>query len=417
MGPEKKILLIAYYFPPLGLGGVNRPWALYEYLPDFGFDVTVLTIKNIVYPACDFSRDIRADENSIVRTESLDPARLMYKLGLRRAALSPGARSAASWLNFPDSKRGWNLFARNEAAKIVMRKNIGIVITTSPPPSVHLIGMKLKAEYPVKWIADFRDFWFSLPIEMIYPTDLQRKYALNLKRKITASADHLVSVNNSIHDYLGGGTVITNGADPRIAERWQTAVKKDPERFIIGILGTIDDLCPIEPLFRIIRSAAEPYPEILKKVSIVHVGRIDSRRTFNLAEKYSLSAALELKGYLPRDQAVDCLAAVDLLYFSVSRFGRFDILPGRLFDYLVSGKPILAVVPPASDAETLLNEANREGAFAPDKISEAARYLEKLYQNWHRREKPPGNRTPHLEKYTTKTMAAKYADLLDDLIR
>ncbi|MCX6825673.1 MAG: hypothetical protein NTV06_00185, partial [candidate division Zixibacteria bacterium] len=144
---RKNILLVSYYFPPLGMGGVGRPYSLFKYLPDYGYDVTVLTVKTILYPEYDHSLLAGVDKAKIARTGSFDPARLLYLVGLRnKKALESSLLRKGGWLYFPDSKRGWNLLATPRAKNIIKQKNIAAVITTTPPPSSHLIGMKLKKQ-------------------------------------------------------------------------------------------------------------------------------------------------------------------------------------------------------------------------------------------------------------------------------
>lgn len=417
MIPKKDILLLSYYFPPLGMGGVGRPHALYRHLPEFGYNVIVLTVKDVLYPAYDYSLLDDKDEESIIRTGSVDPARILHLLGLKRRGKSYIGSSGAARFFFPDSKRGWNRFALRKARHIIEKGNISALITTSPPPSTHIVGLKLKALSGIPWIADFRDFWFSLPIELVYPTRIHKSYALRLKQKIVGLADAVVVVNNSIKNYLGRGEVIMNGADIELSRHWRFECERSNDKFTIGILGTINELCPVESLFKAIASLIADDVSLQDKLSIVHVGHCDMPMITTLANKYSLGDIVSLRGYLPKARALESLAIADMLFFSVNTFGKYNILPGRIFDYLMSGKPILGVVPPNSDAAHLLKEYGHSKVIMHERITEASAYIHRLYDNWMSNGQRQDYAPPDKTEFSTVSLARRYAELLDRIAK
>jgi len=415
--PERKnILLISYFFPPLGLGGVGRPYGLYRYLPEFGYDVSVVTVKNIIYPEYDHSLLSGFETSNIYRTGSLDPSRLLHKFGMRKQPEILGRTSKASYLYYPDSKRGWNFFAYNKAKEILNNGNFSAVITTSPPPSAHLVGLRLKSNFGVKWISDFRDLWFSLPIELLYKSGLQRQYARRLKKKIIGNADQIISVNNCIRNYLGRGEVITNGADPEAGKHWLRGDEIKTDVLTIGILGTISDLCPVEPLFKSVASLIDENNIDPQKISILHVGHYDSRAMTDLISRYNLRGIVKLKGYLPKKEAIKQLSESDILYFTVKGFGEYTILPGRIFDYLISGKPIIATVPHNSDAAELISHNNCGMAVAHDDIQGIKSFILKSLDEKLRTGQVDCPEMRGKEDFTAINMAKKYARMLDRII-
>jgi hypothetical protein len=415
MTSKKRILLVAYHFPPLGLSGVGRPYALYRHLPDLGYDVTVLTVKNILYPQYDHSLLDKPGLGPVVRTGSLDPARILHLLGVRKIRKSITSLKT-SLLNFPDSKRGWNLFARHEAARIVAHGKIDAVITTSPPPSSHLIGLKIKKSTGIPWIADFRDYWFSLPIELVYRRQIQKTYSLTLKRKIVERADELVSVNNDIKSYLNRGVVIMNGADASLAQFWRAAPRRDEKILRVGILGTLSHLTPVEPLFQAVSGLMKGGLLSSDFISLIHVGHYDIDMMQRQLHEYSMNETVQLKGYLPKALAFETLSSVDMLYFSVAMIGRYNILPGRIFDYFMSGKPILAVVPPTSDAARLLIEYDHGLTAAPGEIERVAQYLRETSEAKRKGLYNPKEKPTDPEKYSSLAVAKKYAELLNRIL-
>nr|MBN2277524.1 glycosyltransferase family 4 protein [candidate division Zixibacteria bacterium] len=412
---KKNILLIAYHFPPLGLGGVGRPLGLFRYLPEFGYDVTVLTVRDILYPEYDHTLLDDSKTEKIIRTGSLDPSRLLYRLGFQRMPKGWGGSSRASLCYYPDAKRGWLPFAYRKAMEIIKAGEFKAVITTSPPPSAHLIGLKLKKNLGIKWIADFRDLWFSLPIEILYRTSFQRKYAQFLKRRFVENANEIVGVNRCIVDYLERGEVITNGADPDYVKCWHATATKKETRLVIGVLGTLSDLCPIEPLFKAVAGLIDRDGSYRDRVTIIHVGRYDAMEITDLIDRHGLRGIVCLKGYLPKGEAIRSLATADILYFTVRGFDSYTILPGRIFDYLSSGKPIIGTVPPESDAALLISSYSQGKAVSPDDIDGVADFIELYSGKKETGSLIPDDRETGCDTYSVMETARKYAALLDRL--
>src|SRR3990172_4970802 len=166
----RKVLFIAYYFPPLGMGGTQRVAKFAKYLPEFDWQPYIVTVKNIAYYSYDETLIKDIAKVKVIRTGSFDPQRLFYILNKFKkkqasaAGLSPKKRKlnqVLNWLLIPDTKILWLPFVLFHAVKIIKRENIKHIITTSPPHSVHLAGFLLKIFFGIKWFADFRDGWIS----------------------------------------------------------------------------------------------------------------------------------------------------------------------------------------------------------------------------------------------------------------
>jgi hypothetical protein len=416
-GKNRKILLVSYYFPPLGMGGVGRALGLYKYLPRFGFDVTVLTVKKVLYPEYDESLLQNLDSAGIIRTGSSDPARILYLLGVRKSQGESGTKKTISQKYFPDSKAGWKKFAFRKAGRLLRKKEFAAIITTSPPPSAHQIGLALKRKYRLPWVADFRDFWFSRPIEEVYSDAELIGKALKLKDEIIKLADAIVAVNDDIKKYLGRGDVISNGAEPEHIDIWRIAGAKSHQKFIIGILGTINYLCPVEPLFRALRHLENKSAARRKEISIIQVGHYDKSMMTGFLAKYNLSDKVELRGYLPRKEAIGALSGADLLYLGVGKFEKLNILPGRIFDYLISGKPILAIVPENSEAANLIREYGQGKVIAGDNVEEIVSYITGLADGSGADLISRPTNSAELHKYTTLALAEKYGALLTRILK
>ncbi len=413
MADGKNILLISYYFPPLGGGGVGRSSALARYLPEHGYDVHVVTVKDIVYPGYDYTQLEGVGTSRIYRTGSIDPARILYLLGKRNQKRAGFPKITGKLpLYLPDLKRGWNYFAYRKARELIRKFNIDLVITTSPPPSSHLTGLKLKMRDGVKWVADFRDFWFPLPIEKIYRQGFARNYAMRLKDMIVDKADEIVSVNEDIGKYLGRGVTIQNGAEESLTDLWRNSTGT-PDQYCIGLFGTFNELVPVEPLLKAVREISDSGNEGGREIRIKHVGP-GNTYIMEAASKYGLGDRISFGGYRLKNDAIKFLADCDLFYLALEDMTPYHILPGRTFELLMSGKPIVGMVPAGSSVDKLLREYPNGHVFNSDSTESLIEAIDECRRDTERSgiKLDPDS----IYKYSTRRMVDEYARLIDRLV-
>jgi len=221
------------------MGGVQRVTKLAKYLPRFGWEPVILTVKPIAYYAYDptLLDDLR--DVPIYRAASLDPARL---LGLISKKALPARTKpdgivgrAARYLLPVDSKSPWLPFAYQLGKRIVRSYDPDLIFSTAPPLSAHLVGLFLKKKFNLPLVIDFRDPYLNI----VTPTRLHRsiqKYAFQL---VKHSADGFVSVTAKFAEALGiTAAVIENGFDP--ADFTVEPETRDT-RFTIGYMGAFID--------------------------------------------------------------------------------------------------------------------------------------------------------------------------------
>ena len=192
----RTVLIIAYYFPPLGMGGVQRMTKLARYLPEHGYNVMVLTVKPIRYPAYDESLlDELPAAVRIFRSGSSDPSRIGRFLWM---PVRPGSHLAAIAKNsgrlWPDSRAGWQKPARRLAAKIIRNNKVDIILSSSPPISGHVVAMDAARGFSLPWVADFRDVWESRPPEDVFGDQRAIDRSLRLLGEINESANAKTAV-------------------------------------------------------------------------------------------------------------------------------------------------------------------------------------------------------------------------------
>ncbi len=361
----KRVLIIAYYFPPLGMGGVQRATKWVKYFPAFGWQPYVVTVKDIDYYAHDATllEDVR--DRSIYRTGSLDPARILAKFR-KRDATDSGKRTDfsrkgvgfARRIFIPDSKIGWYPFALRKLGQLVKRFQPNVVISTSPPLTAHLLGMRVKRKFNIPWVPDFRDYW--LGGEYLYtPTFLHRYLHKKWAGEAIWMADAVISVSEPIRQsLLSIGTLhpekfyeIPNGFDP---DDFQTVA---PERFTkktllyLGSLGGANDP---SLFFQAVKDLLRRNPAVLSDWQFLFVGEGISAITV----PPEIRGSLQFRPYVSHKKAIAFLKGASGLLFTLSADVNPGMVTGKLFEYLASGKPIFAISPEGVVATSILKSYN-----------------------------------------------------------
>lgn len=365
---DKKVLILAYYFPPLGMGGVQRVTKFVKYLPSFGWKPYVLTVKEVEYLAKDSSllKDIPR-EAEIVRTGSFDPLRVWFILKnlfrkkgrkskpgkaytIRRSKLS-------SRLFFPDNKVGWIPFALMKGLKLCRREKIDLIFSSSPPPSLHLTGYLLKFITGIPWVADFRDPWTGYNLET-FPTPFHRLLRSRMERLMVNKAEKVITANPAIKrefERLFPNSkkieLIDQGYDE---EDFEDSSPSLSEIFTLGYLGTFSPDCNPEPILWALRDLIDRKLISDDKIKFIHVGLSLGIDLDDLIEKYGLKRVFEQKGYLPHRKAVEQMKGVSVFLLVTSDDPR--VFPAKIFEYFPFRKPILGVVPPGSEIGRMISE-------------------------------------------------------------
>lgn len=409
---SRRVLLIAYYFPPLGLAGVSRPLALFKRLPEAGWDCHILTVKPVLYRAYEPELLEGLDLSKIHRAGSRDPQRLLYLAGLRRAGSEKIRRAdAASQRFFPDSKAGWIKPATRLGRTLVDNYRYDWIISTSPPISAHLIARNLKRECSVRWLADFRDPWTMRPVEKSFTDDKQIEKGKKLLRDITTEADTCVGVTNDVTRLVGAGEVIRNGYDSGLATGWDSPPPRAP--FGIGVLGHHHDEFLIKPLVDLIEKINSERPDLIAKMRVIQVGQADETDFRSSFEAHGLNIQIECHGRLGRRDTIEVMRQAHLLYLSVPEQGENTPIPLRAFDMIRSGRPVLAVASENSEVWNILGETGRAFRLDDSTIDAAVRYVDEIVRQVDEGSflvEPPDAGT---ESFSDRTTAERFAEIME----
>lgn len=368
-------MIISYYWPPAGGPGVQRWLKLSKYLLNCDIIPLVLTVDpgKATYPLRDESlmeeipneiQVFHTDTSELFGTYKKASGRKEVPFsGFANESDKPGprqkvARFARGNFFIPDARRGWNKHAYKMAVRLIEEHNINTVITTSPPHSTQLIGLKLKKKLGVNWIADFRDPWTDIYYyDKFYPTLLARRLDRRLEASTLLGADKVIVVSDNMVDMFASKDrslsrdkfeVIPNGFDPVDFEG--VASQSDSDLFTITYAGTITDQYPLKDFLEVLSN-----PDISSRVRLRFFGRRD-QKTESLLESYKSKFDLQLESYVEKRDLNHKLLQSELLLLIIPDIeNNKGILTGKLFDYLGSGRPILNIGPTDGDAAHILD--------------------------------------------------------------
>jgi glycosyltransferase involved in cell wall biosynthesis len=365
---DRHFIIAAYYFPPLGLAGTARPLAMANYFAELGYPVSVLTVKPIAYPIYDDSQlDTLHAGVKVYRAGSTDPARLAKLLPFFKHALKlrRGAKTKVGELIFPDSKVGFVKPALRLLTNLIRPNLHNILITTSPPVSIHQLGLNLTGQGALTWIADFRDVWGSLPLED--RSDDFRAKAESYLREITSAANLTTATSPLTLDYLQ--TNINAAADyhflPNGYDESDFAAPVSEHNPSFGLYGTLNHLFGIEKLLAWMRQCNTKLPG--QTISLRHVGHLDLPGLEKSLAEYNLKDSFTSFGYMPHHDSIKEIRshAANIIMLS-ENYDTSYIIPSKLFELLRAEPPLIAILPQGNAARLLLEECDFSDVYIVD---------------------------------------------------
>ncbi|MBN1999212.1 glycosyltransferase family 4 protein [candidate division KSB1 bacterium] len=420
----KKILVLSYYFPPMGMAGTQRVVKFVKYLPEFGWQPTVLTVLPVTYWANDETLQDEIKNIKVIRTESHDPQRVLHRIAGQRKqerSVAPGKvgvlqkinRRVLPYLIIPDSKILWKRFAVKAAGALLRQESFDAVLTTSPPHSVHLIGAAIAKKHSLKWIADFRDAW-SGGVVVNEPTVVQKFLNKFLQKIVVNRADAVSSVTPGIHRALKSCSgdsskffLLPNGYDEADFPKPQ---RKNKNRFVICHCGSITEFSHPDALLKALNIFKLKYPDLVGKICFDFVG-YDTLGDFTQKIKQYGFDFFNYAGYLPHRDALQHLVNADGLLLTAVWNKKADFIPGKIYEYMGAQKPIFAITN-IPDTIDMLKNTNKSTIVDPADFGGIADALYKfINRSWQDAE-------PDIliDKFTRKAQTAKLAQILDKLI-
>lgn len=370
----KKVLIITYYWPPSGGAGVQRWLKFAKYLPEFDWQPVILTVdpEYASYPQRDESLLAEVASNCLVYTTKSFELYNLYKWVSGKKEVPYGGfaneskegllQKASKFLrgNFllPDPRKGWNKYALKKAAELIREFNIDTVVTTSPPHSTQLIGLRLKQKFNIRWIADLRDPWTDIYYyNQFKHTALALKLDKSYERKVIENADRLVTVSEDVKRIFAEKSnlqiaaktaVIPNGFDE---EDFRITEVQAETRKVITYTGTISEAYDVDAFLEALSGLNE---NLKSNILIRFVGKVPP----SVAQKFrNTGLDVELVGYVDHPKSIEYLFRSDLLLLVIPKVkNNQGILTGKFFEYLASQKTVLAIGPVDGDLARIMEE-------------------------------------------------------------
>ncbi len=375
-----KVLIITYYWPPGSGAGVQRWLKFSKYLPGYGWEPLILTIDPAfaTYPAIDHTLEKEIPSSlSVRKTRATDYFRL-YRNDKSRIpssgfAANPDKRFTDRIIRFirgnfflPDPRKGWNKYAYKKACELIEEYGISYVVTTSPPHSTQLIGLKLRKRYQtIRWMADLRDPWTDIYYyHYFYPTCLSRRIDAKYELEVLKNADKLITVGRSLKelftvkypDIERKTEIIPNGYDE---DDFSGISLSTPDVFTLSYIGTLSDSYPLNGLLEAL-SCLEKKGTAFR---LRFTGFVSENQRILISKAIDRSR-LEFTEYTDHRSAIAYMASSSMLILIIpDHFSSGSIITGKLFEYLATMKPVLCLGPADGDAAEILREAGHKSVF------------------------------------------------------
>jgi len=430
----KKVLIITYYWPPAGGPGVQRVLKFVKYFPQLGWEPHVLTVKHGEYIAYDQTLEQEIPEKCFVYKTDLFEPNVIYKKFIGKPLNQPIPIAAvtkksknwkeklAKWIRLnlfiPDAKIGWKPYAIRKGIKIINTVKPDIILSSSPPPTVHLIALRLANAYNIPWIADFRDPWTKL-----YHYDLVKKLKIanffekRMEKKVVLSCTIPVTVSKNFASLLGGQKydkqfqIIPNGYDADDISFPEA--KQQSTQYSITHVGKLNSQQNPVFLWKSLKQLTNENLSFSGHLRLDFVGIPDSVIKDSI-EEYGLSSYTTFSGYLPHGQAIERMFNSQLLLLIIPNTRHNEgILPGKLFEYLIAQKMILAVGPKFGQVDQILSETDGGKIFRFDELP--LHWIEDHYNNW-RAGKQPSIKLDKIKKYTRENLTLDMVKLMENIL-
>ncbi len=424
---QKKLLIITYYWPPAGGPGVQRWLKFVKYLPDFNVLPIVFIPENPTYPIVDEGLMSEVSDKAIIlRNKIFEPYQLAGFLSKKETKkISSGIIPAAKKQSFvekmmlwvrgnlfiPDARKFWVNPSVTYLKKYIQENNIDTIVTSGPPHSLHLIGLKLKQELDVKWFADFRDPWTTIGYHkaLKLSTYADKKHKA-LEHQVLNSADTIIVTSKTTKTEFQAITnkpieVITNGYDVENVPKHTL-----DEKFTMAHIGSfLSDRNP-KILWEVLKELIVENELFKTHFQLKLIGKVSQEIVDSISE-YKLDSYLNNLGYVSHSEAVkhQKISQV-LLLIEINSEETKSIIPGKLFEYMVSERPIIAIGPKDSDFAEIITSTNTGVFFTYNEkerlkktiLTNFELYLEKKLHVY-----PVG-----LQQYSRKNLTEKLAKLI-----
>ncbi|QHI35605.1 hypothetical protein IMCC3317_09510 [Kordia antarctica] len=422
----KKVVIISYYWPPAGGPGVQRWLKFVKYLRDFDIEPILYVPKNPSYPIIDetFSDEIPKDI-TILKQSIFEPysiARLFSKKNTKKISRGIIAKEKQTFVeklllyirgNFfiPDARKYWVKPSVKFLKKYLVENDIKTIITTGPPHSLHLIGLNLRKELDIKWLADFRDPWTTIGYhEQLKLTKRSKEKHYQLEADVLQTADQIVTTSFTTREEFLQLTkkpieVITNGYD--VEKHAPTSLD---EKFTISHIGSLLSERNPEILWEVLSELLQTETNFATDFQLQFAGVV-SERIQRKIQEVGLSNYTTYFGYVSHQKALQLQRASQvLLLIEIDAEKTKGIIAGKLFEYMAAERPILGIGPKDADVAKIIQQTNTGTYFLYSEKAKLKSQILAYYEAYQTKQLHTS--AIGLQKYSRKALTEKLAEVL-----
>ena len=375
---KKKVLIITYYWPPSGGSGVQRWLKFVKYLHTLDCEPIVFTPENPSFAIRDESlvRDI-PEGVEVIKFPIWEPYDVFFKIwnrvskkkkenkpsdlvsGQKRSLLEKFSIWVRGNVFIPDPKIFWVRPSVKFLGRYIAEHGITNVITTGPPHSVHLIGYNLKKRHPsLNWIADFRDPWSGWRfLESMNITKIAWAIYKRLELKVLGVADQVITTTPSYARQFEALLprrieVLTNGFDD---DDFRSLRYQRPEKFLIRHIGSVSIECNPRPFMEALKQLLPQQPVMFENIRIEFIGEVNHDFVHYVSQDPYLEKITVFTGTISHEQLLGQYGASSVLLLVLHGYKDAEAcIPGKLFEYIATGLPVLGIGPPGDAADLLM---------------------------------------------------------------
>jgi glycosyltransferase involved in cell wall biosynthesis len=355
-----KVLVIAYYYPPMGLSGVQRTLKFTKYLKNYNWEVTVITTEGTGYYAHDTSMLREAEEAGvrIIRTSGKDINSLLKKRGtikMPAEIIRKIFSRLSNTLFIPDNKISWANKALKKGRELLQKEKFDVIFISGPPFSTFITGRKLKKEFDIPLVVDYRDLWFGNQFTF-YATPFHKMMHKKMEYQVLKAADKVISTNRKMKEVMMNNFkflsfedvyIIPHGFDPSDFEL-KFVSHKTNNKLWITYSGLFYEFITPKYFLKAFKKLTAERPDIAQNMELHFIGflRNENRK---LIKKLDLQEYVTEYGYLDHDKAIVKILSSDILWMMIGKGKNADtISSSKLYEYFGTRKPIIACVPEGS---------------------------------------------------------------------
>ena len=386
-----KVLVIAYYFPPMGLSGVQRTLKFVKYLKNYNWEPTVITTGKVAYFAHDESLKKELDETAVrvIRVGGSDPNSLLSKKGtikLPSEFIRKTFNRMSQTFFIPDNKISWAKKAYKEALEILAKEQFDCVFITGPPFSQFDVFRSLKKTHNIPIILDYRDLWVDYQFSF-YVTPLHRSLQKKKEYLALKAADRVIVTNRRIKEKLLNDYKFLSFDDLYIIPQGYdlddfgkiSPIKKPNDKMLITYAGLFYEYITPKFFLHAFKKLLIENPSLAENIRLVVIGLL-GKENRKLIKKLNLDAYISEFGYLNHLETVQKLMMSDILWLMVGN-GKSagTISSGKLYEYFGTKKPIIACLP---DGALNIAAENYKASFItePDNVDQIKNTIAQVYQ-------------------------------------